>query len=401
MPGRYNTYRTPVFPAFAWLVYEVTGVQPRQVYRAQLVLLALAAACLPLLGARQAGNAGFGLGLVSGLLLLGVHARLAETFLTEVMILVHGVALLAVFLGFEAKPTPARAAALGLAAGAGLLVKGSLIFIPPLLGLWIFIQFLRRRWGIAVVGAAAVGMLVLPVVWSMYVSAQAGKPVFVSTQGNRVLLDGNNELAFPDGGWHPEWDGQSRGFVQAPADVSGLYYHREDVRALPVWRQVLGFALANPARMPVLLLNKVGAAFADLAGLHLWMAAWIFLALRDGLLRRLPARRAGPAAALLALVFFLLAPREHYAVTGLLVLATSALWTGLAWFGRPGTLPRLPALAWIVPLNFLLLTLMTFGLRRFTLPGDPLFWLATGLVLVHAFSLLRHDCRPPVNAPSP
>ena len=391
--ARYNTYRTPAFPALAWLLYAVFGPEPRVVYRAQVLLLALCAASLPLLGRRVAGASGFVAGVVSGLLLMITHARVADTFLTEVVILTYVVALSGLFPWFQAQPTPLRAATLGLAAGAGLLVKGSLVFIPPLLGLWIFGQALRKRFPPGVVVAAALGMAGIPQAWSGYVSSVEGKPVFVSTQGNAVLLEGNNELCFPDGGWHWEYSGANRFWSGTLPDTTHLYYNQPDVRPLSVGKKLVGFYTRYAGQIPKLWLNKLGAAYADLWAIRLWAATLVFLALRDLVARRTSARRATSAAGILSLSAWLLLPTSIYAVTGLWVVAgvLAALWLGLA--AHPESRPVLPALFWIIPLNFILLTVLIFGLRRFTLPADPVVWLATGLTLIHAWKLIRNDFR--------
>lgn len=393
-PGRYHTYRTPGFPALAALVYTVGGVHPVLVYRAQLLLLALVAALLPWVASRAHGPAGVAAGLIAGAGLMLAHARFADTFLTEVLIIATLFALYWLAARLRERPGPGRAAALGLAAGAALLVKGSMIFIPPLLGLWLLVETLRRRLAWPALFAAAAGMAAIPAAWSVYVSREAGRPVFISTQGNAVLLEGNNELCFKDGGWHWEYSGTGRFWAANLPDTSGLYYNQPGVKDLSVGQKLAGFYARHWRRIPGLWLNKLGAAYADLWAIRAWAALLCLLALRDLLARRLPARAAGALAAGAALAAWLALPPSIYAVTGLWIVAgaAAALWL---WLGaRPESRPPVDPALWIIAANFALLTVMIFGLRRFTAPGDALLWLAALLTLAHAARLLRRDLSP-------
>ncbi|MFO1520879.1 MAG: hypothetical protein U1F77_02835 [Kiritimatiellia bacterium] len=387
-PRPYHTYRTPAYPLFLGLVYRTAGTSPRRAYQVQELLLILMAFALPPAGLWIAGNAGAAAGLFSGIWFLSTGLDMGTELMTETLIVVH---LFLMFLAFHAagkNRTPLRMALWGLAAGLAPLVKGSLVFMPGLAFLLEALAWRRhrdRRWRPRLAFLAALGLPLA--LWSAHIRRIEGRPVFLSTQGNAVLLEGNNELSLLDGAWHPEYKAERPFWIESGVDTSALYYNRPDVRAKSIPAQLAGFFVLHAKQAPRLFLNKFNRAFERFPPFKALVVTVLWLALAA--LLRLPpgatAQRLGLLGLLLGGGFALRYVHPSFAEIGVWVAAATPAAALAAW--KRGLRLPLDPFTVIAFVNFTLITLMTFGLRRFVQVLDPLLLYTTGLVVWHAAAL--------------
>ena len=409
-PKSYHTYRTPAYPLFLGLVYRLTSPLPERAAQAQVCLLVLMAFALPLAGRWAAGRPGLWAGALAGVGLLATGWEMAIGLMTEPLIVLH---LFLCFLAFHAarrNRSTARLVLWGLAAGVAPLVKGSMVFLPGLAFLLEVILWPRhrdRRWLPNLAFLAALGLPL--VLWSAYISRVEGRPVFLSTQGNSVLLEGNNELVLLDGAWHPEYAHPQPFWAADGRDTSGLYYNQPDVRVKSIPAQLAGFFARHWKDAPRLFLNKFNRAFERFPPFKVLVVTVLWLALAA--LLRLPpgaaAKRLGLLGLLLGCGFALRFIHPSFAEIGVWVAAATPVAALAAW--KRGLRLPLDPFTIIAFVNFTLITLMTFGLRRFVQVLDPLLLYTTGLVVLHAAALTfanepsegRQECRPSPRPLSP
>ena len=409
-PKSYHTYRTPAYPLFLGLVYRLTSPLPERAAQAQVCLLVLMAFALPLAGRWAAGRPGLWAGALAGVGLLATGWEMAIGLMTEPLIVLH---LFLCFLAFHAARhtrSTTRLVLWGLAAGVAPLVKGSMVFLPGLAFLLEVLQWHRHRDRRVLPQLAFLAALGLPLVlWSAYISRVEGRPVFLSTQGNSVLLEGNNELVLLDGAWHPEYAHPQPFWATDGRDTSGLYYNQPDVRVKSIPAQLAGFFARHWKDAPRLFLNKFNRAFERFPPFKVLVVTVLWLALAA--LLRLPpgaaAKRLGLLGLLLGCGFALRFIHPSFAEIGVWVAAATPVAALAAW--KRGLRLPLDPFTIIAFVNFTLITLMTFGLRRFVQVLDPLLLYTTGLVVLHAAALTfsnkqgegRQECRPSPRPLSP
>ncbi len=394
-PKPYHTYRTPAYPLFLGLVYRLTSPLPERAAQAQVCLLVLMAFALPLAGRWVSGRAGLWAGTLAGAGLLATGWEMAIGLMTEPLIVLH---LFLCFLAFHAarrNRSTLRLLLWGLAAGVAPLVKGSMVFLPGLAFLLELLLWRRHRDRRVLPQLAFLAALGLPLVlWSAYISRVEGRPVFLSTQGNSVLLEGNNELVLLDGAWHPEYAHPQPFWAADGRDTSGLYYNQPDVRVKSIPAQLAGFFALHWKDAPRLFLNKFNRAFERFPPFKVLVVTMLWLALAA--LLRLPpgaaAKRLGLLALLLGCGFALRYLHPSFAEIGVWVAAATPVAALAAW-KRGLRLPLDPFTA-IAFVNFTLITLMTFGLRRFVQVLDPLLLYTTGLIVWHAATLTFRPAPP-------
>ena len=85
--------------------------------------------------------------------------------------------------------------------------------------------------------------------WSAYGYLADGTVFFLSTQGQTLLQDSNNEDVILDGNWHPEWRESNA------ADDSYLYNTAELAGLVPPMK-VARFWAANLRLLPITLARK-------------------------------------------------------------------------------------------------------------------------------------------------
>jgi hypothetical protein len=379
--GTDDFYRTPAYPVFLAAVYSVVSVRPDVAMGVQLALLIAVAAALPLLTERLLGRSGFLAGILGGALLLRYSASSALEILTEPLTTVACFLVLAAWSRLCDRPRdPVSAGLLGLSLAFALLTKGSLLFLPPLLIGYLVVRAARRKaftW--TVVAAVTVSLFVPVVAYSAYASARVGRPVFLSTQGPAVLLDGNNELSIENGGWQPGWRDNPRSFYSRALSVDPAAspyvlvarFYASNVAVIPriaynKMRSAIGrFVTPVFAASLLLLAFTLGVALSSSQGERTWRRVLVsgFALALAGYAAIASASADVPRDGLLAacVVAWLLAGATALRARGYR-LRIRSLWE------RPETAGMV-----LFALNFLLLTLATFGEARFLKPGFLLF----------------------------
>lgn len=372
--GLVSFYRTPGYPVFLAGIYATVGVHPAAVRHLQLAMIALAASLLPFIGWRIWGKRGFGAGALAALPYYFQRRELADPIMTEPLIIFMLLALVLSCLAWDRRRTPGHTLAAGAMLGLGLLVKGSLIFLPPLLAAAMVWRARSSLTGLLfLVGVAAP---ILP--YSMYATSVNGSPVFLSTQGSVVFLDGNNEASIRTGGWAPEWKSDSTSF-----------YNRPDIRERSTFGKIAAFYAAQPGALPIAIGKKLVVGFQGFR----WLKAGLILMwslLLASVIRSCSGRKWVARGGLLVGAWF--AWKDYYFP---IVLWAGAIPAG-AWLWA---LARRPEHPWRIGiegrsfplaaifLNFLLLTIGTLGEPRFVVVADFVFVLAACDLLLRTWSV--------------
>lgn len=285
--GFTNAFRMPLYSLFLGAIYSVAGVQPLIAKNMQLLLLALVAGGLPLLGSLWWKKKGLLAGMLAGVPFMASTIRFTEVILAESLTIFVLFVCVLVGAWYEKRPGAGRAVLLGALLGACLLTKLSLILLPFLV---LFLigwrhapkdrHFIRDIFIVAGVAMT----LVLP--WSMYASIQTRSLIIFSTESlNQGMFDAHNEYTAIDGEWHPEWETD-------PQSV----YNRDGMEAYPDSIRILHFYLEHPMRIVRLPLSKMVAAFTTVPSVVLL----VILLMLEGLLGSLLSRRVLRLTALIA-----------------------------------------------------------------------------------------------------
>jgi 4-amino-4-deoxy-L-arabinose transferase-like glycosyltransferase len=256
----FNSYRTPAYPLFLGIVYKIVGISPYKAKLVQLLLLTIIAGFLPLIGYYFWKTKGFFSGLIAGPLYLINYYSTADKILTEPLIAFVLFLMLISYIYYETRKSTLSNIILGIMLGIGLLTKGSLLFIPIMVFLYLIRQCYRNRqikpFKDLLLMFLFFILTILP--WSLYASIKSDSIIFLSSQGKHVLMDCNNEYCV-DGGWHPEWETTEKSFYRH--DGMG-----DD--ASPALR-VLNFYKSHPSLFPKIMMSKIITGFSTLT--YLWV----------------------------------------------------------------------------------------------------------------------------------
>ncbi len=251
--GEYNFFRTPGYIVFLGSIYKLFGVNPEVVKKIQLLMLTFIAAFLPYVGWHYWKKTGVTAGFLAGIVYLKEYARIVPRdlaisypgdIMVEPLIAFSLLILIVVFIFWQKRPNVIRAASLGAVTGLCLLIKGTNIFLPLIIGLYLW----RKKTGLV---AFILGLVLTILPWSIYASRISGQIIIISTQTEVALLDNNNEYSV-NGGWHPE--GYSS---QNPL----AYYHQPEVKSLSVPAKLLAFYSTNWRIIPRIISEKIRLGF--------------------------------------------------------------------------------------------------------------------------------------------
>lgn len=379
--GRDHFYRTPVYPFALGCFYKVFGVNPWAAKAFQALLLALAAAAMVWVGRELWGDVGLVSGALAAPVYCSVYGYQAGHILTEPLLTPSLAAVQVAYAFWRSAPGWRRAAGIGLTLAFALGVKGSVLFLPPLVAVLMTVTEARAKVAVrathAALALAVLAAFVFP--YSLFASGRVGRFVLLSTQGDFVLLDNNNEYSIAKGAWSSEWRSDPEAF-----------YNRAVPSAMPPLRKVLRFYAAHPADLPRAISYKLEFGFRYAVFLKFVLAA-LFVEGLFGALR--PAARllansgalAGGLFATLGVTAALAATR----VIGFLPLLCGA--AAAALFGGSGTVVRLfSGLHAAVLVNFLAIMSLIDGVPRYFSVVEPFFiLLAFRVALATALSPSR------------
>lgn len=382
---RYDFYRSPAYPLMLAGVYALFGVDPYVAKTIQYWMLVVSLCVLPFVGFAYWGYSGILGATLGALLSFDAVLPFAGHLITETLIVFCLSLLMVVLTWLDRKPTVASAACAGAACGLALLVKGSLIFFPVAVTAWLIVRCLTRRCQ-ARVSLVFLLVAALPVVlYSVWATEVSGHFVFVSTQGQAVLLDGNNELALKTGEWEPGWRSDPSAFFNDPV-----------IRDESATRKTLAFLMLHAQQVPALLLNKLTSAFGSFS--ESWLLLTVFLVFVGLSIRREDVagcyrRYAAGVAMVLALLAISTggwssgwAPESMFRISVLVVPSTLACLALVALRSVVGAFRRfcpLPVASGVI--NYVLLSLILFGHDRFVvvfLPEIKMVWWVMLLGLV-------------------
>ncbi|MBT3378079.1 MAG: hypothetical protein HN742_39825 [Lentisphaerae bacterium] len=283
----YNTERTPGHYVFIAGIYRISGIHPKVVKEIQLLMLCLVAAFLPALCRSWWGERGWWVGLGSGLIYLASAWRLAGALMSESLCALMAFAVLAGVEWDGREKSWTSAAVLGFVCGIANLVKGCFYFVPWLAVctlLWRARRARSRKMGWrAVVVCASFLLTVGP--WSLYISRASGRPVFLSTMGETLLLDSNNEACL-DGGWHPEWR-------LDPQRSTEFLYSRPELQSASSIGKVVRFYLSHPLAFAFIMAQKVIHGFLGFFSVWVWLSVALLGAVHGFAQRRLVSHSGG------------------------------------------------------------------------------------------------------------
>lgn len=257
--GKYNFYRTPGYTIFMGTIYKFFGISPEIVKKIQLLLIIAIAAFLPFVGFNYWKKSGFIAGFMGGIVYLNQYARnmlgdsgitypnhiMSETLLAFTLFL-----LVMVFIFWERQKNPTRTFILGLMIGLTLLVKGTNVFIPLIVFIYLWYLIIKKTVSKLNLAMFILGVVITVLPWSYYASKISGRTIILSTQTTVALLDNNNEYA-DDGSWHPEGYSYNQ----------DAFYNQPEIKPLSLPAKLMAFYVAYPQMFPNIFLAKIRLGF--------------------------------------------------------------------------------------------------------------------------------------------
>ena len=381
-PKGYRFYRTPGYPFFIGVVYDVFGIYPKKVKQIQLLMLVFIAAFLPFVGFYYWKVPGALTAIPAGFLFLNQYSNITVELMTESLIMFTIFVLVLAFLWHQKKQSILSAVVFGLLLGINVLIKGSLIYVPPLFCLYFFYQAFKKKekWLTAILIAVVGVCTILP--WSMYATKKAGEKILLSTQGDRVMLHGNNELAYMSWEELPEQQKQRYGnnpnayipgsWNPVPDGDTAFFYNTAAIKDLPQKEKFSMFMKTHLDKIPDMVYYKLIAGFENFNYIKLGILLMIFemmYLLTDTLYGNILAKRKQfrwyslGVTILLAVIAFKIIP---------LLVILFALYA-VSFFKDTLKDTSVTVPVFIMLLNFLILTASVFGYDRFTYVMDFLF----------------------------
>lgn len=252
--GKYTFYRTPGYPLFLSFLYRVFGIHPRAAKIGNMILLALSASLLPILGWYYWNKTGIISGSISAFLFVQYYSQNPVYLMSEPLIVFSLAVWTLFFMSWQRSQTIQKSIMLGIMSGVLLYIKGLMVFLPA-----IFLIYLFCRLGVSARSAKlgivyVLGCILLILPWSLYGYSKLGRFILLSTQFQALAVDSNNEESLTTGSWHPAWRKERAG---------DMYYlaNRPEYQSYPAIVKVLRFWYENSNNLPRLFGNKLYLAF--------------------------------------------------------------------------------------------------------------------------------------------
>jgi hypothetical protein len=240
-------------------------------------LLILSGSLIPYLCYRVWGNKGIITGILSYLLFLYYDNYFAMPVMCEALVIFYLIIFMLLTIILKPRQRLVHAFILGASLAFGLLLKN--YFVPFALAAilyTIYSAFISKNISKPNAYMFLLGMICMLLPWIIYANLAAGKftghhPfIFISTQGNDVLLGSNNEYS-ADGLWHPEW-------VFNPS----AFYNQPRIQNFPSGIQVTGFYVHHLLWIPYFYSSKIMMGlFATMPQLLFYLSSVAFVMVHD------------------------------------------------------------------------------------------------------------------------
>ena len=366
--GEYDSYRTPGYTIFMGTIYKLFGISPEMVKKIQLLLIITVASFLPFVGFNYWKKSGFIAGFMGGVVYLSQYARnmpgdSAITYpnhiMTETLLAFTLFLLVMVFIFWERQRSPKRTFVLGLMIGVTLLVKGTNVFIPLIVFIYLWHLLIKKTVSRLNLVTFVLGVAVMVLPWSYYASKISGRTVILSTQMTVALLDNNNEYA-DDGGWHPEGYSYNQ----------DAFYNQPEIKSFSLPAKLMAFYVAYPEMFPNIFLAKIRLGFGGNIYLKMSLMLIGFSLISQSVLSFL--KKSGLMYLFMSLLLFFNWYMPFLPINTLLFgLILIMVLTTLIDNKKIKT--DLPASFVILFLNYLLLIIVTLGFPRLTQVIDFVF----------------------------
>jgi len=258
------TWRPPGYPLFVYLIYKFVGVSPLYVKFIQVVLIALAASFMPLIGFLYWGKTGIISGVVASVAFIHFYTPNPTFILSENLYVFLFAVWILLFSIWDKMRRIFITALLGIILGLALLVKGSCIFIAFLFPAYLFFR-LKRRESIfkhVFVFVLCVAVMIAP--WSIFSSIKTHQLVLLCTQQGHDLLAGNNEESIKTGEYTPSW------MIKNPDNL----YKRLKEKNFSRIKMLATFLRQYYKNIPQLLVHKLKAGFQRIVFILLAMFSY-------------------------------------------------------------------------------------------------------------------------------
>ena len=368
--GKYHFYRTPGYIVFLGSLYWLFGINPLVVKLLQLMMLCASAWIVVYLGNLWWGRLGKMAGIFASLLFLFRNYHHAANILTESLI-IFSISLFVLFSNVVIQNKKALGYFfLGGYLGLCLLIKGSVIFVLPLISCYLicakvghfFFKFTALYF-------LCLGTILVITPYSYFASSKLGKPILLSTQSKNVFLDGNNEKAWQTGGWEPEWRKKR----------PNVFYNQPAIRQLKWPQKLFKFVTSHKKEIFRAIERKIRTGFMSVPHLKYFLV--LLLALMCFLLSTQAKTYLHFYPFFVVILWFGLVQTDFNFSAVLLVAGMYYLFLNKE--NRTMINYFVPIEVVVLFLNFLILTVLLFGHWRFTSIID-------GFYLLLFFNLIFH-----------
>jgi len=262
-----------------------------------------------------------------------------------------------------------------------LLTKGSLVFIPVLLFIYVLWQFYKTRdvkflKNISIAGITLC-LSILP--WSVYASKKSNSFIVLSTQGKTIPLDGNNEKSI-DGNWHPDW---------RRTGGEKMFYNNDNMKDASPLLRVVNFYKYHYHLLPTIIVNKILRGFNGFVSL--WLVLFFIIAefygkiLNRFLYNKMHRYFYITSIAIVSMAFLILDLIFHSSYVIPFQKLILLFLIPVLFFGKK-IFKAIPVIFKIYFLNFLLITVLIHGDRRFVVVAEFVFILYFIYYLVNMIS---------------
>lgn len=247
---RYGFLIAPAYPFFIAFIYKLFGIHPYALRIAHMILLALSASFLPIIGNYYWRNPGIIAGLVTSFFFM-IYFLPDPMYVAAESLTIFGLFVLTICLMlWEANPSFNRIFFLGVACGANLLIKMVSLFVPLFLLLYIILELYKTkiRFKSPCVFILAFALCVLP--WGIY----RGQYKHLLQQAKALVLDGNNEDSLKTGERERHWYRENKGDPR-------YIYNRLGKSSYSSAQKLFIFLNQNKKDIPMMVKNRMYKAF--------------------------------------------------------------------------------------------------------------------------------------------